>query len=55
MAKGLVKGTYAKAHGSAKKGETREFAKSTLEALQAHGILVKTEKKDENKDNKDTK
>jgi len=35
----MIKGTYAKNHGRAKKGDTAMFAESTLKALQAHGIL----------------
>lgn len=35
----IVKGTYAKNHGTHKKGDVVDFAESTLKALQAHGIL----------------
>ena len=39
MKEKAVKGTYAKDHGTAKKGEERVFPESTQKALQAHGVL----------------
>ena len=54
MKEKAVKGTYAKDHGTAKKGDERVFSESTIKALQAHGVLeVEKKAKDKKKSDKD--
>lgn len=45
MKEKAVEGTYAKDHGTHKKGDVATFAESTYKALQAHGVLEKKKTK----------
>lgn len=46
---GFVKGVYAKDHGTAKKGDNRNFYKATFEALVKSGVLEKPKTKEPKK------
>lgn len=48
----LIKAVFAKDHGTYKKGDVATFAKSTADALIAHGILKVEKPKKEEKESK---
>lgn len=48
---GLIKGKYLKNHGTAKKGDEREFHKSTYEQLVKAGVLESQKAPKKEKDN----